>query len=127
MWAAVETRVAQMAKPKDQEALKCYTKVLLDWGHVAGYVQWRKLPLAWIKRELAGVTSRAVVEEMQKYVKCGGTIAQVEETRPEYVAWRFHYDVRLPVTGRHVYVETVLEQVPNIEDCIIWVVNIHDV
>jgi hypothetical protein len=116
-----------MAKPRDQEALECYTKVLLTLGHVAGYVQWRKLPLAWIKRELRGVTSQAVVEEMRKYVQCGGKIEQVEETRPEYVAWRFHYDLRLPVTGRHVYVETVLEQAASIEDCTIWVVNIHDV
>lgn len=116
-----------MAKARDQEALECYTKVLLTLGHVAGYVQWRKLALTWIKTELRGVASQGVVEEMQKYVRGGGRIEQVEETRPEYRAWRFHYDVRLPITGKRVYVETVLEQAANIEDCTIWVVNIHDV
>jgi len=65
-------------------------------------------------------------EEMRKHVLAGGKIDQVEEKRPEYVTWRFHYDLRLPISGRRVYIETVLDQADEIEDCTIWVVSIHE-
>jgi hypothetical protein len=65
-------------------------------------------------------------EEMRKHVLAGGKIDQVEEKRPEYVTWRFHYDLRMPISGRRVYIETVLIQANDIEDCTIIVVNMHD-
>jgi hypothetical protein len=73
------------------------------------------------------LTTRLFNEAMVRYVADGGQIHQVEEKRPEYVSCRFHYDLRLPVSGRRVYVETVLVRKEDIEDCVIWVVNVHDV
>ncbi|HOB73401.1 MAG TPA: hypothetical protein PKG54_02645 [Phycisphaerae bacterium] len=63
---------------------------------------------------------------MAEYVASGGEIDQIEETRPEYVACRFHYDLRLPIGERRVYIETVLDEADEPEDCTIWVVNMHD-
>jgi hypothetical protein len=115
-----------MAKPKDQDALDCYTKVLLDLGHCRDYIRWQPQALKWLSVELENVGVQLVHVAMQEYVKAGGKIDQVEERRPEYFSWRFHYDLRLPISGRRVYVETVLDQAKEIEDCTIWVVNIHD-
>ena len=53
-------------------------------------------------------------------------MAEVIERRPEYVFWRFHYDLRMPISNRRVYIETVFEHEPDPEDCTIWIVNMHD-
>ncbi|MEP0842982.1 MAG: hypothetical protein HRF43_09750 [Phycisphaerae bacterium] len=115
-----------MKIPKDQAALDCYREVLLNFGRVAGYIQWRQLPWSWLSTNLPGITQRLIHELMIEYVAAGGEIDQVAETRPEYVAWRFHYDLRLPISGRRVYIETVLDQADGPEDSTIWIVNMHD-
>ncbi|HEY7116469.1 MAG TPA: hypothetical protein VH475_07785 [Tepidisphaeraceae bacterium] len=115
-----------MGKGKDEAALECYRNVLLKLWHVTGYIQWKDLPLRWIAANLPNVGVRLIHELMAHHVASGGRIDQTEETRPEYVAWRFHYDLRMPISNRRVYIETVLDQTDDLEDCTIWVVNIHD-
>jgi hypothetical protein len=115
-----------MAQPKDQAALLTYREVLLKLGHVAGYIQWREVPLRWLAANLPNVGVRLVHELMIRHVQSGGKIDQVEETRDAYLMWRFHYDLRLPISSRRVYIETVLYHVDDVEDCTIWVVNMHD-
>jgi hypothetical protein len=100
--------------------------VLLKLGHVGGYIQWKRLPLTWLAENLPNMTAKLIHQLMVEYVMSGGQIHQVEETRPEYVAWRFHYDLRLPISNRRVYIETALDDADDPEDCTIWVVNMHD-
>lgn len=63
---------------------------------------------------------------MAEHVASDGKIDQVPETRPEYLHWGFHYDLRIAVGDRQVYIETVLDQERDLEDCTVWVVNMHD-
>ncbi|MGD1278700.1 MAG: hypothetical protein ABR964_15920 [Tepidisphaeraceae bacterium] len=115
-----------MGKVQDQAALDAYRYVLLNLGHVTGYIQWQRLPRDWLDRELAGYTQKMINELMATHAKTGGTIHQVVETRPEYIRWRFHYDLRLPISGRRIYIETVFRHERDLEDCEIIVVNMHD-
>ena len=115
-----------MAKARDQEALECYVKVLLTLGRFSDYIVWKRLPQEWLAREFPNFTLRAMNEAMQRYVASGGVIDQVEERRPEFLSWRFHYDLRLPMSNRRIYIETVFRQAEDIDDCVIFVVNVHD-
>jgi hypothetical protein len=71
------------------------------------------------------MTTRAVGEEMFRYVEAGGPIDQVSETRPQWSEHRFHYDFRISISGRQVYIETILVE-DDPEDPTIHVVSIHD-
>lgn len=75
---------------------------------------------------LPNVTIQLIHQLMAEHVTAGGRVDQVEETRPEYTEWRFHYDLRLPVSDRRIYLETVLDQAEDIDDCTIWIVNMKD-
>ncbi len=116
-----------MGKPTDLIALERYRQFLLKWGRFTDCIQWKSLPLEWIYAELPNLTVKFIHEQMCQYVSSGGQIDQVEERRPEFVVWRFHYDLRLPISNRKVYIETVFEESTELEDCTIWVVNVHDV
>jgi hypothetical protein len=74
---------------------------------------------------LEGLTTRAVGEEMFRYFEAGGQIDQVRETRSQWSEHRFHYDFRVPIGGRLVYIETVLVE-DDPYDPTVHVVSIHD-
>ena len=62
---------------------------------------------------------------MHLHVEAGGEIDQVRERRPEYADQNeFHYDFRLEIDGRRVYIETILTS--NRNGLTITVVSIHD-
>lgn len=113
------------AKPKDEAALKCYREVLRRFGLVTGYIQWKGLPQTWLGVNLPNVTTKLVHELMVKRAAPNAGIDQISETRPEYSHWRFHYDLRISIFGRRVYIETVFDQKEDPEDCTIFVVNMH--
>jgi hypothetical protein len=70
-----------------------------------------------------------MAKELHDYEQAGGTIDQQAETRE---LWRtlhdFHYDLRQPIGGRLIYVETrlIYRNADDPDDPIIDVVNIHD-
>jgi hypothetical protein len=105
-----------------------YAKIygaLSNWRYT-GYVTWKAVARAWVETNLEGATTRAVAEMMFEHVVSGGEIDQVKESRLEWTEQRFHYDFRISVGDRLIYVETVLiEDDP--QDPIIHVVSIHDV
>jgi hypothetical protein len=115
-----------MGKVTDETALKAYRDVLLNWGMVTGYIQWKQLPLEWLSKNLPNVGAKLIHEAMIEHVKAGGEIDQVVERRPTWIEWKFHYDLRLPVSDRRIYIETVFEHESCLDDCTIWIVNIHD-
>jgi hypothetical protein len=95
-----------------------------EWN-CTGYITWKKVAREWVETQLEGFTTRAIGEAMCRYVDAGGKIDQVKETRPEWSEQRYHFDFRLTLDERQVYVETILiEDVPN--DPTIHVVSIHD-
>jgi hypothetical protein len=79
----------------------------------------------WIKDELAGLTLKDVAKAMNAHCQAGGVIDQQPEKRPEWNHWPFHYDFRLRLCGRDVYIETILQDDdPN--DPTLHIVSIHD-
>jgi hypothetical protein len=58
-----------------------------------------------------------------------GSIDEQVEKRPEYVSFGFHYDLRLKIDDRLIYVETVLfcDDADNPDDPRILIVSVHDV
>ncbi len=99
--------------------------VLANWNYT-GYVTAKDVALEWIANNLSGLTLKNVAEAMHEFLQRGGVIDQVPETRPEWSMWPFHYDFRLQLAGREVYVETILQDDdPN--DPTIHIVSIHDV
>jgi len=97
---------------------------LSNWRYT-GYVTWKAIARAWIETNLDGMTARFVAAMMFEHVAAGGEIDQVKETRFEWSEQRFHYDFRIPIGDRLIYIETVLiEDDP--EDPTIHVVSIHE-
>jgi hypothetical protein len=118
-----------MAPLSDPERLLAYRNALSNWSF-SGYVEFdlTEQSHAWIRSELRNIPLRDVAELMHRHAESGGVIDEVRETRPEWSGeHEYHYDLRLSVQGKQVYVETRLDFVrPFVPDePSILVVNIH--
>jgi hypothetical protein len=65
---------------------------------------------------------------MHDFVAAGGIIDQQAETRPEWTTHDYHFDLRIPLSGRVLYIETrlIYRKPDDPDDPRIHVVNIHD-
>lgn len=108
----------------DPDAYAVYLTTLSYWRY-RGYILWKQVAREWLDRELSGFTAEMINELMYNHVRSGGRMDQVIERRPEYVGYRFHYDFRLPISGRRIYIETILIE-DDEPDPTIRVVSIHD-
>jgi hypothetical protein len=109
----------------DAAILAQFQAVLSNWNFT-GYVTAKDLVLDWIASNLRGLTLKDIAKAMNTHVQMGGVIDQVRETRAEWSVWPFHYDFRLQVTNRMVYIETILQD-DDPKDPTIHIVSIHDV
>jgi hypothetical protein len=113
-----------MAPLTDPTVFAKIRHALSEWN-CTGYITWKSVARAWVEKNLTGFTTRAIDEELFRYVEAGGVVDQVRETRAEWSEYRFHYDFRIPIAGKQFYVETILVEVdPN--DPTIHVVSIHE-
>jgi hypothetical protein len=108
----------------DHEIRAKIRHALREWN-CAGYVTWKKVAREWVEGNLEGFTTRAVGEEMFRHMESGGMIDCVRETRAEWTEQRYHYDFRIDLGGRQVYIETLLVEDDPL-DPTIHVVSIHD-
>jgi hypothetical protein len=108
----------------DPIILAQFNTVLAEWN-CTGYVTAKEVARHWIAENLGGLSLKAVAKAMHDFVAAGGVIDQVTETRPEWNMWPFHYDFRLSLSGRDVYIETVLQD-DDPSDPTIEIVSIHD-
>ncbi len=114
-----------MPRLTDPVILAQFRTVLANWNFT-GYVTAKDSALDWIKANLVGLTIKNLANAMNFHLAAGGSIDQVRENREEWSNWPFHYDFRIPLGGRHVYIETILQDDdPN--DPTIHIVSIHDV
>ena len=113
-----------MARLTDPEILAKFQHVLSHW-QFTGYITWKSIARQWLEQNLEGFTTRSVGEEMFRFFAAGGEIDQVSETRPQWSEHRFHYDFRMDIGGRLLYIETILVE-DNLNDPTIHVVSIHD-
>jgi hypothetical protein len=96
-----------MARLEDPVILAMYMSALSNW-HVTGYITWKRRAEEWFKENVAACELRAVGGHILQYVRAGGEIDQVRELRPEWNDRDFHYDLRLPIEGEMIYLETIL-------------------
>src|SRR4051812_32713361 len=92
----------------DVSILAQYHAVLENWKYT-DYVTAKPLALDWMSNNLPGLSLKDVAKAMYDHCRLGGVIDQIPERRPEYMAWPFHYDLRLQLAGKQVYIETILQ------------------
>jgi hypothetical protein len=109
----------------DPNILAQFRAVLAEWA-VTGYITARDVPLEWIATNLGGMTLKDVARAMHIHLQAGGVIDQVPERRPEWNMWPFHYDFRLHLGTRFVYIETILQD-DDPRDPTIQIVSVRDV
>ncbi len=115
---------SMMAPLASREILEAFREALRQWSY-DGYVVWLRRPGEWLRKNFDHEDMRTVSRMMHEHVEAGREIDQVVERRE---LWRdqheFHYDFRISIAGRRVYIETVL-QVTSTGPTVI-VVNMHD-
>jgi len=109
----------------DTIILSQFDAVLNNWNYT-DYVTAKPQVLDWIANNLAGLGFKDVAKAMHAHCRSGGVIDQVPECRPEYSAWPYHYDFRLQLAGKLLYIETILQD-DDPRDPTIRIVSIHDV
>jgi hypothetical protein len=110
-----------MVRLTDAVILTKLRQALSQW-RFTGYITWKPIARQWLEQNLEGWTTRSVGEEMFRYFEAGGEIDQTRETRPEWNQERYHYDFRIEIAGRLLYIETILVE----DDTTVHVVSIHD-
>lgn len=113
-----------MPRVTDREILAKLHHALGEW-QFTGYITWKPIARQWVEQNLEGWTTRSVGAEMFRFFAAGGDVDQVREKRPEWSGQRFHYDFRMDVGGRSLYIETILVE-DDPDDPTIHVVSIHD-
>jgi hypothetical protein len=108
----------------DPVILVQFQKVLAEWN-CTGYVTAKEVARHWITTNLPGLNLKAIAKAMHDFLAGGGIIDQVKETRPEWNMWPFHYDFRLTLSGRRIYIETLLHD-KDANDPTLVIVSIHD-
>jgi hypothetical protein len=108
----------------DPVILGQFHAVLANWNYT-GYVTAKDVALDWIANNLGGLTLKDVAKAIHEFVQAGETIDQQPEKRPEWSLWPFHYDFRLPLAGKDLYIETILQD-DDPKDPTIHIVSIHD-
>lgn len=119
-----------MAPLTDPARLEAYKDALSNWNF-GGYIRFELTEAAhrWIRRDLDNVSLKEIGRRMYEHVRAGGKIDEVRETRPEWSdEYEFHYDLRLTIQDRPVYIESRLKyQIPVVpDDSSILVVSIHE-
>jgi len=117
-----------LAPLTDPTRLAAYKDALANWNY-AGFIQFELTETArnFIKRELSNITFKEIGRLMHKHVESGGEIDEVPETRSEWAEYKFHYDLRLTIQEKPIYIESRLNHkiifVP--DESTIIVVSIH--
>lgn len=96
-----------MAPLNDPVRLKAYRNALANW-RFKGFIRWTEQALRGLRRELEATSATEIGRLMYEHVCHGGEIDEVAEARPEWSEHSFHYDFRLDVEGKLVYIETRL-------------------
>ena len=92
---------------------------------VVGYIVWKRRADEWLRENVDGHNQASINEVLYQHVIGGGEVDQVRERRE----WHrdehaFHFDFRILIDGRRLYVETVVLEGSTGPS--LTVVNIHD-
>ena len=113
-----------MARLTDLELWTLFHEALKEW-RADGYIVWKRLPAEWLRIELEGHTQKSISKLMHEHIEAGGEIDQVKERRERYRdRYEFHFDFRLTIDERRVYIETTLDKTST--GPTITIVSLHD-
>jgi len=112
-----------MGRLDDPDIRARYFQALSLW-QCSGYITWKWRAREFVQQELEGLTPTLVGKLMFEYVQSGGEIDRCEEGRTQWLEWKYHYDLRIPICGRLMYIETVIID-DDPDDWTITVVNMH--
>lgn len=103
-----------------------YIRALSEWSSLFR-IRWEGQAAENV--DLLGLSFQEATRVVYEYLLSGGELDEVDETRPQWKAHRHHYDVRLQMGGRYIYVETrFIEDHSNRDDPPwIWFVNLKPV
>lgn len=114
-----------MAPLVDPTLLAHLRDALREW-RCDGFVIWKRQAAQQLRDLLDAHTQKSIAKLMCEHVEAGGGIDQVRERRPEYAGrHEYHFDFRLSIDGRLVYLETTLDVTPT--GPVITIVSVHDV
>ncbi|HVC98547.1 MAG TPA: hypothetical protein VND64_33075 [Pirellulales bacterium] len=113
-----------MPSPADLEARQAWLNAFQEGRRFRGFVTWKPLAQGWVKANLEGNTLREMEKLLHDHVAGGGTLDQVRERRKDWLDFEFHFDLRLDVGGKKIYVETVLVRADP-RDPLVEIVNVH--
>lgn len=85
-----------------------FVDVLADWsvGGNPAPVEWAGRSEQDRKEFLPGLLPKEIKEALYDYVRKNGAVKKVNETRPEYRHWPYHYDLWPTILGQKFYFET---------------------
>ncbi len=107
----------------DEKLAERIIEALKEWN-CDGFIQWKRLPTEWLRSHLEGYDPKSIGELMYEHVFGGGEIDQVVETREDYRnLYSHHYDFRITIAGRLIYIETRFDETKM--GPTVYVVNIH--
>ena len=113
-----------MARLTNREVLEKFRFSLTDWN-IPGCIIWYHDAKRFINEELDGWTVKGIGRLMYEHFLARGEIDEQPENRDEYRGLGPHYDFRLLVGVRKVFIETRLG-VDHFDDPVVHVVNMHD-
>jgi len=109
--------------PLRDEHITDRLQIAFDEWHSGG-VLWLTVPTEWVGKNLEGCTPAAINDLVTEHIRRRGKI-NVAENKTEFRNLHsYHYEFRLLICGRHIYVETILDEIkmgPRVT-----VVSVHD-
>jgi hypothetical protein len=114
-----------MAPLTDPTLLGHFRDALREW-RCDGFVVWKRKAAEGLRLLLGDHTQKSIAKLLYEHVEAGGVIDQIRERRSEYASrHEHHFDFRLNVDGRLVYIETTLDLTPT--GPVVTIVSLHDV
>jgi len=114
-----------MAPLTDPTLLAHFRDAIGEW-RCDGFVRWKRQAAEQLGKLLDSHTQKSIAKLLCEHVEAGGVIDQVRERRPEYAGRHpYHFDFRLNIGGRLVYIETTLDVTST--GPVITIVSLHDV
>ena len=99
-----------VAPLSDTRLLALFVGVLKEWN-CDGFILWKRTSAEWLKKNIEGHTQKSIGRMMYEHVLAGGKIDQVRENREGYrEIYEYHYDFRIQIDDRRIYIETTLDQ-----------------
>jgi hypothetical protein len=89
------------------------------------YVDWKPVPLEWVRDNLEGQTRRSIQLAMLDHLKNGGTVNRKPETRPEYRnRFEWFFEFKLVIDGQRIYIEATLDE--SLITPLLRIVSLHE-